>query len=187
MRSCFLWLESRLKMRAREVREDGSWYCSMFLCLSFRVLPGSSCSMNSITGPRSGSGPATLRMMVYPSPNLHAHTEHSRRETHYLTGLNRIELVFISGCTHGVLPFLNCTDGGHAQLYIDMCSHSIFCPLIQGLIYYLFFKCCTLPRHRNLPLTMMAMRVHRASHSSILKQTKERETFQRLHPACIHR
>lgn len=57
-------------MWARDVREEESWYCSMFRCFSFRVLPGSSLSMNFITGWRSGSGPATLRMMVYPSPNL---------------------------------------------------------------------------------------------------------------------
>lgn len=33
---------------------------------------------------------------------------------------------------------------------------------------HLFFRCCPLPRHRNRPFTMMAMRVHRASHSSML-------------------
>ncbi len=39
---------------------------------------------------------------------------------------------------------------------------------------YLFFKCCTLPRQRNLPFTMMAIRVQSASHSSILqKQTQQ--------------
>lgn len=59
-----LFLESREKIRAREVREVGSWYCSMLRCFSFSVLPGSSRSMNSITGRRSGSGPATRRMMV---------------------------------------------------------------------------------------------------------------------------
>jgi hypothetical protein len=64
-----------LKMCAREVREEGSWYCSMFLCFSFRVLPGSSLSMNFITGGRSGSAPATRRMMVYPSPNLEKQRE----------------------------------------------------------------------------------------------------------------
>lgn len=33
---------------------------------------------------------------------------------------------------------------------------------------YLFFRCCTDPRHWNLPLTMMAILVQRASHSSML-------------------
>lgn len=33
---------------------------------------------------------------------------------------------------------------------------------------YLFFRCWTEPRHWNLPFTIMAIRVHRASHSSIL-------------------
>uniref|UniRef100_A0A0E9X9Y4 Uncharacterized protein n=1 Tax=Anguilla anguilla TaxID=7936 RepID=A0A0E9X9Y4_ANGAN len=97
-----------LKMRAKEVREEGSWYCSMFLCFSFSVLPGSSTSMNFITGSSSGLGPATRRMMVYPSPNL-------------------------------------------------------------------FFKCCTLPRQRNRPFTMMAILVHRASHSSMLCEVRTTE------------
>lgn len=35
---------------------------------------------------------------------------------------------------------------------------------------HLFFKCWTDPRQRNLPLTIMAILVHRASHSSILNQ-----------------
>lgn len=34
---------------------------------------------------------------------------------------------------------------------------------------YLFFRCWTLPRHLNLPLTIIAIRVHRASHSSMLQ------------------
>lgn len=37
---------------------------------------------------------------------------------------------------------------------------------------YLFFKCCTDPRQRNLPLTIMAILVQRASHSSILNKKK---------------
>lgn len=59
-----------------------------------------------------------------------------------------------------------------------------FCPLLYYwvLVPYLFFKCCTLPKHRNLPLTIMAMRVHRASHSSILKQTKKRDTSETILP-----
>ena len=56
--------ERREKMRAREVRAEGSWYCSMLRCFSFRVEPGSSVSMKLMTGRRSGSGPATRRMMV---------------------------------------------------------------------------------------------------------------------------
>lgn len=36
---------------------------------------------------------------------------------------------------------------------------------------YLFFRCWTLPRHLNLPFTMMAILVQSASHSSILKHT----------------
>lgn len=36
---------------------------------------------------------------------------------------------------------------------------------------YLFFRCWTLPRHLNLPFTIMAILVHRASHSSILTHT----------------
>ena len=64
MLSASLLEESREKMRAREVREEGSWYCSMLRCFSFSVLPGSSRSMKPMTGRRSGSGPATRRMMV---------------------------------------------------------------------------------------------------------------------------
>lgn len=60
------------KTCVREVQEDGSWYCSMLPWRSFSVLPLSSLSMNLLTGCRSGSGPATRRMMVYPSPNLEA-------------------------------------------------------------------------------------------------------------------
>ena len=37
---------------------------------------------------------------------------------------------------------------------------------------YLLFRCWMLPRHLKRPFTMMAMRVHRASHSSML--SKER-------------
>lgn len=37
---------------------------------------------------------------------------------------------------------------------------------------YLFLRCWTLPRHLNLPFTMMAILVHRASHSSILRHTE---------------
>lgn len=33
---------------------------------------------------------------------------------------------------------------------------------------HLFLRCCTLPRQRNLPLTMMAILVQSASHSSML-------------------
>lgn len=34
--------------------------------------------------------------------------------------------------------------------------------------HYRFLRCCTLPRQRNRPLTMMAILVHSASHSSML-------------------
>lgn len=64
MLSASLFLERREKIRAREVSEEGSWYCSMLRCFSFNVLPGNSRSMNSITSRRSGSGPATRKMMV---------------------------------------------------------------------------------------------------------------------------
>lgn len=37
---------------------------------------------------------------------------------------------------------------------------------------YLFFKCCTDPRQRNLPLTIMAILVQRASHSSMLNKKR---------------
>lgn len=37
-------------------------------------------------------------------------------------------------------------------------------------ITYLFLRCWGLPRHLNWPLTMMATRLHRDSHSSILKR-----------------
>ena len=37
---------------------------------------------------------------------------------------------------------------------------------------YLFFRCWTLPRHLNLPFTMMAILVHKASHSSMLTHTR---------------
>lgn len=43
---------------------------------------------------------------------------------------------------------------------------------------YLFFRCWTLPKHLNLPFTMMAILVHRASHSSILRHTDERRRTQ---------
>lgn len=45
-----------------------------------------------------------------------------------------------------------------------------FCILIVSKkpLENLFFKCCALPRHLNSPLTMIAKRVQRASHSSIL-------------------
>jgi hypothetical protein len=33
---------------------------------------------------------------------------------------------------------------------------------------YLFLRCCEVPIHWRLPFTMMAMRVHRASHSLML-------------------
>lgn len=42
---------------------------------------------------------------------------------------------------------------------------------------YLFFRCCTDPRHWNLPLTMMAILVQRASHSSILSKVLKRLTY----------
>lgn len=35
---------------------------------------------------------------------------------------------------------------------------------------YLHLRCCGLPRHLNCPFTMMATRLHRDSHSSMLKQ-----------------
>lgn len=35
---------------------------------------------------------------------------------------------------------------------------------------HLFLRCCTLPRQRNLPLTMMAILVQSASHSSMLRR-----------------
>lgn len=50
---------------------------------------------------------------------------------------------------------------------------------------YLFFKCWTLPRQRNLPLTMMAMRVHRASHSSMLPKTKQQKNT--IHKESVRR
>lgn len=34
--------------------------------------------------------------------------------------------------------------------------------------HYRFLRCCTLPRQRKRPLTMMAILVHSASHSSML-------------------
>lgn len=58
------------------------------------------------------------------------------------------------------------------------------------MICYLFFRCWTLPRHLNLPLTIMAILVQRASHSSILWGTERgfpfRETLiQRNTPISI--
>lgn len=38
---------------------------------------------------------------------------------------------------------------------------------------YLLFRCWMLPRHLKRPLTMMAMRVHKASHSSMLPTDRE--------------
>lgn len=70
MASVSLLLASVEKMCVSDVHEDGSWYCRMFRCFSFNMLPLSSLSMNFMTGWRSGSGPPTRRMMVYPSPNL---------------------------------------------------------------------------------------------------------------------
>ena len=46
-------------------------------------------------------------------------------------------------------------------------------------ITYVFFKCCPLPRHMKLPLTMIASRVHSASHSAMLCDVRitERPSF----------
>lgn len=41
---------------------------------------------------------------------------------------------------------------------------------------HLFLRCCTLPRQRNLPLTMMAILVQSASHSSMLHKQTEQTT-----------
>ena len=38
---------------------------------------------------------------------------------------------------------------------------------------YLVFRCCGLPRHLNCPFTIIATRLHRDSHSSMLKQNEE--------------
>lgn len=43
----------------------------------------------------------------------------------------------------------------------------------EGPLLYLLLRCWMLPKHLKRPFTMMAMRVHRASHSSIL--VKERK------------
>lgn len=38
---------------------------------------------------------------------------------------------------------------------------------------YLLFRCWILPRHLKRPFTIMAMRVHKASHSSMLSRDEE--------------
>lgn len=68
----FLLCERMLKILARDDSEDGSWYCSMFRCFSFRTLPGKARPKNSWTGFRSGLDPAIRTTIVYPSPNLRA-------------------------------------------------------------------------------------------------------------------
>lgn len=40
-------------------------------------------------------------------------------------------------------------------------------------LLYLFLRCWMLPRHLNLPLTMIPSLVHRASHSSMLRRHQE--------------
>lgn len=56
---------------------------------------------------------------------------------------------------------------------------------------YLFFRCCTDPRHWNLPLTMMAILVQRASHSSILRthvwRNSQKTTTVQTRPSTILR
>lgn len=42
--------------------------------------------------------------------------------------------------------------------------------MLTSVFVYLFLRCCTLPRQRNLPLTIMAILVQRASHSSMLQK-----------------
>lgn len=68
----FLLWERTLKILARDDSDDGSWYCSMFRCFSFRTLPGKASPKNSWTGFRSGLDPAMRTTIVYPSPNLRA-------------------------------------------------------------------------------------------------------------------
>lgn len=46
-------------------------------------------------------------------------------------------------------------------------------PVVAPGDAYLLFRCWTLPRHLKRPLTMMAMRVHKASHSSMLLRDEE--------------
>lgn len=64
MWSLFLFWERILNILAREDGEEGSWYCSIFRCFSFRTLPGKACPKNSSTGFRSGFAPAILTTMV---------------------------------------------------------------------------------------------------------------------------
>lgn len=46
-------------------------------------------------------------------------------------------------------------------------------------IFYLFFRCWMLPKHLNLPFTMIPSLVHKASHSSMLQKTARTSRGQR--------
>ena len=76
---------------------------------------------------------------------------------------------------HGSSP-IHCHDHQQTSLSYRMpCKwqqgNGTFFTGLRVSIYHLFFKCCMLPMHLNAPFTMIAMRLHSASHSSMLCHT----------------
>ena len=61
-----------------------------------------------------------------------------------------------------------------ASIYLSASGHLISLASLMSLRYsakqvtHLFFKYCGDPMQRNLPLTIIAMREHKISHSSIV-------------------
>lgn len=61
------------------------------------------------------------------------------------------------------------------------CEILLYICLMSYMSVYLFFRCCTDPRHWNLPLTMIAILVQRASHSSILNKNVKTQNQNTVH------
>lgn len=72
-----------------------------------------------------------------------------------------------------ITPLQTHTQFKRVKYFDKIFTYSVvrhFCTLIDSVNPFenLFFKCCVEPRHLNSPFTIIASRVHSASHSSIL-------------------
>lgn len=100
-----------------------------------------------------------------PFPD-HAHLEHGLwevpvEEPHHVL---HILATFGPHSDHVAIPKPGGTQGWPGAL----CARQSLPCLLQPRLTHLFLRCWMLPRQRSRPFTMMASRVHRASHSSML-------------------